>query len=179
MNIEQIPSPNFNKPWRPRVVRGIVIHTMECAETPNAAASVARNWFALSKSKVSAHYCVDDKKIVQCVQDEHIAWHAGKVNDWTIGVELAGKASQTPAQWQDAYSLGQLDLCAELVASLCAKYSIPMLRLDSDGIKLALPGIFGHVDATRAYTTKGGHWDPGPAFPWDAFLKRVHDARLA
>jgi N-acetyl-anhydromuramyl-L-alanine amidase AmpD len=179
MKIEQIPSPNYNRPWRPRVVRGIVIHTMECSETPNAAASVARNWFGLTKSKVSAHYCVDDKKVVQCVQDTHVAWHAGKVNEWTIGIELAGKASQTREQWRDPYSSAQLDLCAELVAKLCAQYSIPVTHLDAEGIRLALPGIFGHVDVTAAYGTKGGHCDPGPWFDWQGFLNRVCNARLA
>ena len=68
-----------------------------------SAESVAR-WFSRPSAQVSAHYCVDVDSIVQCVRERDIAWHARGGNAKSIGIELAGYARQTKAEWADAYS---------------------------------------------------------------------------
>lgn len=167
MQVNWVPSPNFNR-LANRKIKAIVIHTAECAELPKADDNVAA-WFKNPASKVSAHYVVDCDSITQCVLDEHVAWHAGRCNDWTIGIELCGRAAQTEAQWDDDYSRAELDLAAALVAELCEKHAIPIVRLTPEQAKRGDAGIFGHVDVSGP----GGHWDPGQGFPWDAFLARV------
>ena len=73
----------------------LVIHTMESPEKPDTAESVA-HWFAGSTApQASAHYCIDDNSIVQCVHDADVAWHAPGANHNGLGFEHAGRAAQT------------------------------------------------------------------------------------
>jgi N-acetyl-anhydromuramyl-L-alanine amidase AmpD len=79
-----------------RAIDVIVMHTMEIAERPDAAAICAR-WFRSRVSGVSAHYCVDAQTVIQCVREKDVGWHARGGNTDSIGVELAGFARQTAA----------------------------------------------------------------------------------
>ena len=97
-----VESPNFTPATR-RAIDVVVMHTMEIRERPDAAEICAR-WFATPVSQVSAHYCVDANSVVQCVREKDIAWHARGGNTSSVGVELAGFARQTSAEWADRYS---------------------------------------------------------------------------
>jgi N-acetyl-anhydromuramyl-L-alanine amidase AmpD len=85
-----------------REIGFVVIRTMEIAERKGAAEACAR-WFASPSSEVSAHLCVDADTVIQCVHEEDIAWHARGGNAGSVGIELAGFASQGLAGWRDAY----------------------------------------------------------------------------
>ncbi len=164
---------NFTRAKTPRTVTLIVIHTAECGERPGAARNVAAYFAGANAPKASAHYVVDSIETVQCVRDDDVAWHAGPVNGCSIGIEHAGSAGQTVAEWADEYSTATLQHSARLVAELCYRYSIPIVRLSqvdlADGLRA---GICGHVDVTRGLRY-GTHWDPGPSFPWSAYLDMV------
>lgn len=156
----------------------IVIHTMEWGETVNTAENCAAMFAGAQSPKSSAHYCVDSNSIVQCVHEDAGAWHCpgsvqGKeINRCSIGVEHAGYAKQTPEQWADEYSTAMLRLSAQLVGALCKRYSIPVRHLSKAELLAGESGLVGHVDCTNA-TGTGSHWDPGPNFPWDAYLEMV------
>jgi len=152
----------------------IVIHTAECGESSNAAENL-QSWTAgPTASQASWHYAVDNDSITQSVREQDVAWHAGPVNDYSIGIEHAGYAAQTPEQWQDTYSVAMLERSAELVASLCQQYGIPIVRLTAEDLKTrSNRGICGHVDVTNGLQGGKGHHDPGPSFPWDWYLARV------
>jgi N-acetyl-anhydromuramyl-L-alanine amidase AmpD len=169
-----VESPNITRSPG-RSVRTVVIHTMEIAERDDAARACAA-WFASPAAQVSAHYCVDRGSIVQCVREEDVAWHARGGNATSIGVELAGAAAQTPEQWADAYSAAVLRRAAGLVAALCVRHDIPVRRVAASGLRAGASGITGHADVSLAFG-KSDHWDPGPGFPWDAFLRRVRAAQ--
>src|SRR6476469_11249703 len=82
----------------------IVIQTMESPEKPDTAESVAA-WFAGSSApQASAHYCIDANSVVECVRDTDVAWHAPGANHNGIGLEHAGRAAQSAADWNDEYS---------------------------------------------------------------------------
>jgi len=149
----------------------VVMHTMEIAERPDAAMICAR-WFATSVSKVSAHYCVDAKTVIQCVREKDIAWHARGGNTHSIGVELAGFARQTGHDWEDAYSTGVLGHASVLVADVCRRRRIPTRWLSADALLAARRGITGHAEVSSAYR-KSDHSDPGPGFPVESFIDRV------
>jgi N-acetyl-anhydromuramyl-L-alanine amidase AmpD len=154
----------------------VVIHTAECGETPNAAENVAAYFAGPQAPKASAHYTVDVDSIVQSVEEKDIAWHAGPANGYSIGIEHAGYAKQTEAEWSDPYSQEMLRRSAELVADICWRYQIPVRRVSVDDLKAGgtkRRGLCGHIDVTNALTGGKGHWDPGPKFPWDAYLARV------
>ena len=164
-------------PARARVVDVVVMHAMEIAERPDAAAICAR-WFQSTVSRVSAHYCVDAGTVIQCVRERDVAWHARGGNSDSIGVELAGFARQTTADWEDEYSTAVLDRAAALVADVCRRRRIPVRWLVAGDLLADRRGITGHAEVSRAFR-KSDHWDPGDGFPVEAFLDRIRVVQQA
>ena len=164
-----------------RAVRLIVIHSMEATERDNTAENVAR-FFQTTATPASAHLCIDNNSIVQCVMDNDVAFAAPGTNSDGIHLELAGFAKQTEAQWLDAYGVLLLDNAANAAAQYCLKYDIPVRRLTNEELRdKKNRGIIGHVQASQVFPPNAGHTDPGPGFPWQFFLERViqhHTARL-
>lgn len=154
----------------------IVIHSMEAAEASTTAENVARWAAGPHAPKASWHYAVDDDSIVQSVMDHHIAWHAPGANGRSIGIEHAGYARQRPSQWADPFSQRMLARSAILVARLCARWNIPVRKLDDSEVASGQRGICGHHDVSRAFR-KSTHYDPGPDFPWDAYLESIRAAQ--
>ena len=152
-----------------RSISVVVIHTMEIGEREGAAEACAA-WFASPVSEVSAHYCVDADTTIQCVRESDIAWHARGGNANSIGIELAGFAAQGAAEWRDAYSEAVIERAARLAADICARYEIPIRRLRASGLVAGRRGITGHADVSAAFH-RSDHWDPGPTFPWERFLR--------
>lgn len=159
---------------KPGAITLVVIHTAECAEVASAAENL-QTWTAgPDASQASWHYAVDSDSVTQSCLEKDIAWHAGPVNDCSVGIEHAGRASQSAAQWADDYSIAMLERSAELVADICRRHGIPVERLSADDLKTGKrAGICGHVDVTNGLTGGKGHRDPGPEFPWDWYLERV------
>ena len=157
----------------PGVIDWIVIHTMEAPEKPHTARAVAE-WFASDKSpKASAHYCIDDGEIIQCVSESVVAWGAPGANQKGIHLEHAGFASQIELDWDDIYSRTVLENSAERAADICKRYQIPAVHLSVDELRQGMRGFCGHIDVTNAFNGGHGHTDPGPNFPWDRYLGHV------
>lgn len=153
----------------------IVIHDMETDERFDTAENVAR-WFAgPTSAEASAHYNIDADSIVQSVRDRDVAWHAPGANHNGIGLEHAGRARQTRAEWLDPYGRKMLRRSAKLTARLCKKYDIPIKHLNVTALRAGARGIVGHWDVSRAFG-RSSHYDPGPNFPWDVYLRLVREA---
>jgi len=149
---------------------------METPETGGRAEQVAK-WFAGETApQASAHYCVDNTAIWQNVKDTDTAW-AVAVEDYnqeSISLELAGQASQTPAQWADTYSRGELAGAEKLSAELSVEHGIPPIHLtDKQILDGVTKGFCYHADISRAKAIAGGHTDPGVNFPLYNFLASV------
>src|SRR5438105_1868434 len=129
MNIIQKPTPNFivgRNGYKPEI---IVLHIS------TASAESAISWFANPVSQVSSNYLVGTKgEVYQFVKDEDKAQAQGVIdsptskvvlshpginpNNYCLSIEHAGiDLSQSPIE--------QLQASAELIRSLCAKWSIP------------------------------------------------------
>ena len=161
-----------------RKVRLIVIHSMEAAEKDNTAENVAR-FFAAPTTRASAHLCIDNNSIVQCVLDNNIAAAAPGANQDGIHLELAGFAKQTEAEWLDAFGILLLNNAAEAAAQYSLKYDIPVRRLTNEELaNPAMKGIVSHAQVSAVFK-KSTHTDPGPGFPWKFFLERVTELREA
>lgn len=169
---------NWSRSVGPQIKRLIVIHTMEAPEKGDTAEAVAR-YFARPSTRASAHYCIDNDSIVQCVPAERVAWHAPGANTVGIGLEHAGYARQTAAQWRDGYSTAMLDLSARLCAELVHHFAIPVAFVDAAGLLARASGITTHHEVTRAWPDKGTHTDPGAAFPLHEYLSNVRRYRDA
>jgi len=170
----------FERSPEKRKVRLIVIHTMEAPENVNTAENVA-NYFKNTDEKASAHLCIDNNSVVQCVYDNDIAYAAPGANRDGIQLELAGYSRQLTREWADEYSISLLDRAASVAAQYCLKYGIPRRHLTNEQLRAGLAGIIGHYQATEVYKLST-HTDPGPNFPWASFVENVsdhYDRRLA
>lgn len=155
-----------------RKIDVLVVHTMEAPEKPTTAENVAA-WFAGSSApQASAHYCLDSNTVVRCVDDMDVAWHAPGANHNGIGIEHAGYAAQTPAQWADAYSKAELALSERLAAALCRRYGVPPVPLTARDLANSKRGITTHMAVSAAFRLSDHH-DPGPGFPLEEFCKAV------
>jgi len=152
----------------------IVLHCMEGDEALYRAERCAAWMAGENAPKSSAHYFVDGDSIVQGVHDECIAWHAPGANNNGIGIEHAGKAKQTREEWLDTNGVPMFDLSAQLTASLCLKWQIPVVYVNAEDLlaKPQLRGITTHNEVTKAFK-RSTHTDPGKGFPIDWYLARV------
>ncbi len=107
------------------------------------------------KSKVSSHYVINKKgKIFRLVNDNQIAWHAGKscwgkyknLNKNSIGIELVNKGHQFG---YTNFKKRQLSSLMKICKSLIKKY------------KIKKRNIVGHSDIAPLRKI-----DPGEKFPW-------------
>lgn len=166
-----IPSPNFYT-GRKAPLKWIVFHTTESPEKTSAAYNIARNWFALESSRVSAHVVVDDGRdprypdgIIECVKPGDTAWHCANGNASGYGVEIVGYASQGTALWNDEFSLRSIRNAMTWVSSFAATKDIPERWLTDLQLRNGDKGFITHAQVSRVL---GGtsHTDPGPNFPF-------------
>lgn len=157
---------------RRAAIRLVVIHTMEVDETGSVAESVGAR-FADPARQASAQVGVDTDSECRYVSDQDTAWAAPGSNADGLHLELAGRAGQTTGQWTDAGSKAILERAAQRVAAWCRVYAIPVhLLTDTELADGHTRGIVGHDAVSRVFK-RSNHWDPGPNFPWHAFLARV------
>lgn len=101
-------------PGRSQNIRGIVVHHN------SGNLSIQDCYDVWQTREASAHYQVDiSGRIGQLVHDRDTAWHAGKANSWTIGVEHANNQF---GPW--TISDETLEAGAHLVAALCKYYDL-------------------------------------------------------
>lgn len=157
-------------------VQLIVIHATEGSEGPTSAEDGAA-YDQRRTDGTSTHFFHDSDTTVQCVNTAAIA-HAARTQGNRRGIqhELCGRAGQGAAGWADAASQGTLRQAAKQVARDCVKWGIPVRKLNASQVAAAagFKGICGHADITLAFPQDNGdHTDPGPTFPWTAFLAMV------
>lgn len=156
-----------------RNVRLIVIHAMQFPERTDAAEVIAHDFATRPESsKASAHLCIDNNSIIQCVWDNDVAYAAPGANSDGLQIELAGFTEQSGAQWLDDYSKAMLELAAKACAQYCGKYAIPSRHLTNAELQTGAKGFVGHDQVSEVYK-KSDHTDPGAGFPWDYFMGRV------
>jgi hypothetical protein len=142
----------------------IVIHTTE------GTLKSAADWFSMDHSDTgvsAAHLIVGrDATVIASVALENTAYHAGdaNMNQRSVGIELEGAAADP-----NAFTPAMMAALVQVAKSLVAKYGIPARK--------GVPGFIGHVDVPGAANRK--KVDPGPYFPWDAFLTAVGGGRVA
>lgn len=162
----------------PREVRLIVLHSSEGSEVPTGAEGLAA-WGEMRDGHpkgASWHFAVDCDSTTQSVEFENVAWHAGPVNGYSIGIEQVGKASQTRQQWMDQFSMNMLRNTAKLLAVLAGMYDLPLEHV-STGL-VSARGVCTHWDVTKDLCKGKGHWDPGPNYPMEDVLAMARAYQL-
>lgn len=155
--------------------QGVTIHTEEGWHDPSV------SWLRNPASQASAHFCIRrDGRIVQLVWERDRAWHAKTSGMYHFGIEHEGGSGlgTVPILWKttpDADRLRDDDKMliesARLTAYLCTKHGLPVqhdfglpVRRDTES------HIAGHDQMLG-----NDHQDPGPKFPWKAYMNKVRE----
>jgi len=154
MDVTSRPSPNFDERALP--VSMIVLHY---TGMPDADSAIDR--LTSPDARVSAHYVVkEDGEVLQLVDEEKRAWHAGKsywrgitdVNSASVGIEIVNPG----------HEFGYRPFPDEQIASV-----IPLVADIKDRHGIGRGNIVGHSCVAPARKE-----DPGELFPWSALAKR-------
>ncbi len=154
MTFTDCPSPNYNERALP--VSMIVLHY---TGMPDAQGAIDR--LRSPDAGVSAHYVVkEDGEILQMVDEEARAWHAGKsywrgitdVNSASVGIEIVNPGHEFGYR---PFPDEQIAALIPLVADIKARHGI------------GRGNIVGHSDIAPARKD-----DPGELFPWPALANR-------
>lgn len=128
---------------------GLITMHSTVSPTRKGAARATANFFATEATPTSAHYCVDNAEVIQCVGDHTVAYHCG-YNDESIAIEMCDMPNAAtishwllpkrlrtgrrpvfhgrrinPLRWMEPAHRDMLRLTAQLVAELCLAYDIP------------------------------------------------------
>jgi N-acetylmuramoyl-L-alanine amidase len=144
-------SPNIEPRLDGKIPRFLILHY-----TGMASGKAAVDWLCNTASKVSCHYLVDDDgAIVQMVDEDLRAWHAGvgswqgeiDINSASIGIEIQneGHAAGSPS-----FPTIQMQRVAELCRDVMQRHAIPPQN------------VLAHSDIAP-----GRKIDPGEQFDWD------------
>ena len=134
---EFVPSPNCDDRPPGKVISCVVLHATVVPTTEGT-----MQIFLEGACKVSAHFVVGrDGRVVQMVQVEKRAWHAGpsvldgvgRVNDYSVGIEMVNLNDGA-----DPYSEPQVQAVTGILRFLRAHYEIPDHRIVSHA-EIALP----------------------------------------
>ena len=157
-----MPSPNYSSRGGTRV-RLIVVHTAEGALTIEALGS----FFASSSSGVSSHTGADDSPntVGEYVKRANKAWTQANANPYSVAIELCAFAGWSAAEW--ARHPTMLENCGRWIAEEAKAFGIPLKRLSAAEAQGGAAGVCGHNELGAS---GGGHWDPGPDFPWSDVL---------
>ena len=150
-------SPNFNSKKRSKnSIKIVVIHYTGMQSERESIIRLCN-----PESKVSSHFLINQNgKVYRLVQDNRIAWHAGKscwgkynnLNKNSIGIELVNKGHQFGyTNFKKKQLLSLIKICKSLVR----KY------------KIKKRNIIGHSDIAPLRKI-----DPGEKFPWKQLSKK-------
>jgi len=158
----------------------VVIHCTELPDLAMARTFGERIHYPETGTGNSGHFYIDrDGRIEQWVPLDRVAHHVKGFNPRSIGIELVNKGRYP--DWFDSrrqamtepYPEQQVDALVHLVNHL--KERLP-----------GLVNVAGHEDLDTASIPSDNEpgtlirrkLDPGPRFPWNAFMKHIHLRRF-
>ena len=154
---------------RTQKVRLVVMHVNVGPDAHAGAVSVAKY---CQTQTGGYHEIVDDVQYVTTARDNEVVNGASGANEDGFHICMIGDATQTDAQWHDAFSVCTWTRAAARAHAACARLGVPMRLLSSAEVAAGHAGICGHVNVSEAYR-KSNHTDPGPHFPWGDFMGQV------
>lgn len=152
-------------PRKAKSIRLVVIHS---AETTSAAG--VANFFA-STAQASTQLTADQKECWRMLPDLVIPWGAPGANSDGLHIEICGYARWSREEW--LHHEKTLRRAAWKAAKWCWLYDIPPRWLSNSQLANGVSrGLTTHKQVSDVFK-RGTHWDPGPHFPKDTFIKWV------
>lgn len=181
-------------------VDSIILHTTEGVPLKTASFEESHakafpgnvRYLQSNDRSVSANFVVGrNGEIANLVREEDIAYTTTYYNDRSFGIEICGTAGRA-----ETWTPELLKSLADLVAYLCDKWGIEPVHAEGDAKRgphktykssrgtfqgFNGTGIVGHYQVQTSgseactvakYSIKT---DPGPHFPWEAFIKSVRE----
>jgi hypothetical protein len=149
----------------------LVLHSMECPADDRHVQNWVRSLSTPVGSAYYAHYYLGPTVEYLVAELGRTVPHVGNGNKvrgrWTLGIEQAGYASFSRAEW---IASGLPRQTASLVASLIAAgHGAPVWLSPSDLLRPGVRGVTSHNNMRIAF---GGtsHTDPGENYPYDLVL---------
>lgn len=151
---------------------GIAIHN-----TSNDASAAAEAAYATRRTDgTSSHFYADGLTVIQSLDTNAKAGHAGSVNgnQNAVAVEIVGTNGKAREWWLSNVNWG---LLGRTLAEVVKAYGIAVRRASVQEMKNnpKVKAFYSHNDMRLAW---GGtdHDDPGDNFPWDVLFASVNDA---
>ena len=145
-----------------------VLHSAETPLRAGYAASLARNWFD-EQAPTSCHYITDPAETWGVLPDERIAWHCGNGNTNSIGLEQAGYARFSRAEWTTPDGWAQMRRNAAVMRACRDRYGIGLHWMTDAELLAAhrrqIVGGWATHDQCRSVLGGTEHTDPMPNFP--------------
>jgi N-acetyl-anhydromuramyl-L-alanine amidase AmpD len=117
----------------------------------------------------SSNYIIElDGRCRQLVPNGEKAWAQGAANSAYFSIEIVTN-DLTREQWLAAPIIRR-GILAALVRDLNRSVGAPLKRVDPSGCAWT-PGVVDH----NALECGNTHWDVGPGFPWDVFMRQVRN----
>jgi N-acetylmuramoyl-L-alanine amidase len=166
-----IASPNYSSRGGSGV-RLVVVHTAEGTRSFRDLG----NFFSRSAVQASSHVGIDDERgtIGEYVKPANKAWTQAAYNPQCISSELCGapinSAFPCGARWtSDEWNRhpDMLANTADWIREECQRYGLPITKLSASQAQGSSKGVCGHIELGAG---GGGHWDPGPNFPWNRVI---------
>ncbi len=155
LQIKSVPSPNFNDRRDSKKPCYIILHYTDTKDTVEAL-----SYLCNPEAEVSSHYVIEqDGNILQLVDEEKRAWHAGKsewkgetdMNSVSIGIELVNPGH---TYGLEPFPDIQIEKLIILCKQIMTRWGIPP------------ENVLGHEDIAP-----GRKIDPGPLFPWQTLIE--------
>jgi N-acetyl-anhydromuramyl-L-alanine amidase AmpD len=115
----------------------------------------------------SSNYGIElDGECQQWVPEGRKAWAQGAANSAYVSIEIVTN-DLSRSQWL-ATPILRKGILAALVRDIARRHGAPLRRVDPVGCVWSA-GIVDH----DSLECGNSHWDVGPGFPWDVFIKQV------
>lgn len=150
--------------WGSMTPRSVVLHSAESDGSGAAYGQAIVGFWQRQGEGLGAHFIVArDGAITQAGHINEVMYHCGGANYGYVGIEQAGYASFTHAQWMRR--IDELRSTAKLLAWLHHDPSCQLrLRIADSG------GVSTHAMQSLIHPESLGHTDPGPGYPLDYVL---------
>lgn len=151
-----------------------VIHSAETPLRAGYAASIAR-MFATTTQDKSCHYMTDPAETWGVLDDLLVAWHVGGANPNSLGLEQAGLAAMTRAQWLVPDGYAQMRRNADVMRAARDRFGIGLYWMTDAQLLAAhrrqIVGGWATHDQCRRVIGGTTHTDPGKGFPFDVQMQ--------